>query len=41
MNEIGSSSGKAPGMVVTGVSGSGKSKVGQEVGRLMFSASIV
>ena len=33
MNEIGSSSGKAPGMVVTGVSGSGKSKVGQEVAK--------
>ena len=33
MNEIGSSSGKALAIVVTGVSGSGKSKVGQEVAK--------
>jgi gluconokinase len=33
MNEIGSSPGKALAIVVTGVSGSGKSKVGQEVAK--------
>ena len=33
MNEIGSSSGKALAIVVTGVSGSGKSEVGQEVAK--------
>ena len=33
MNEIGSSAGKALAIVVTGVSGSGKSKVGQEVAK--------
>jgi len=33
MNEIGSSAGKAVAIVVTGVSGSGKSKVGEEVAK--------
>ena len=33
MNEVGSSPGKALAIVVTGVSGSGKSKVGQEVAK--------